>query len=641
MDIPSQLTPLALKASDKATLEIEYKDNQNDLIDYFQHWNGTHEVDNMALKFTSSFDVLKERLSSLNGTWDESQHNKKVFRLGHGVMNWFETTGSIQFQGKNPEKYKLETEVPNLLYPSENQQLSAFPSVSVDALTDSRPNENNNKESQPLSLELEYLTKGVNESELIIGIVSAVGTEYKRVTDPLTDRLQGFGYTVKDIRVSSILPTYHGNTNEYARIKHYMDAGDSLREKSRNNAILSAGVAKEISKSRTTNTSKTAYIVNSLKHPSEVEFLRKIYGDGFYLIGIHADEKRRRQHLCEDKGLNQNEANELIKIDEDESVDHGQKTRDTYHLSDFFLNLGSNNDQVKNGLQRFLELIFSNPYKNPTFDEFAMFMAFNSSVRSGDLSRQVGAVISREQQIIATGANDVPKSGGGLYWAEVDPKTGKVEDHPDGKDYMREGDSNKQAQSEIIGEIAVNLLNKGLLKEENKLDIIKILKDSKISDLTEFGRVVHAEMDALLSCGRAGISTNDSTIYCTTFPCHNCAKHIIASGIKRVVYVEPYPKSRALDFHSESIKLISEFEDLASSNQDTVAFEPFIGIGPRRFLDLFSMSLGGGSKLKRKDKGGAILEWDKSKAPIRSPLIPKSYLEIETAASELWMQIHQ
>ncbi|UDN27423.1 hypothetical protein LEO80_02200 [Aeromonas caviae] len=87
--------------------------------------------------------------------------------------------------------------------------------------------------------------------------------------------------------------------------------------------------------------------------------------------------------------------------------------------------------------------------------------------------------------------------------------------------------------------------------------------------------------------------------------------------------------------------MISEFEDLASSNQDTVAFEPFIGIGPRRFLDLFSMSLGGGSKLKRKDKGGAILEWDKSKAPIRSPLIPKSYLEIETAASELWMQIHQ
>ncbi|MNH09704.1 tRNA-specific adenosine deaminase [compost metagenome] len=337
--------------------------------------------------------------------------------------------------------------------------------------------------------------------------------------------------------------------------------------------------------------------------------------------------------------MTQSEANELIKIDEDESVDHGQKTRDTYHLSDFFLNFGSNSDQVKNGLQRFLELIFSHPYKNPTFDEFAMFMAFNSSVRSGDLSRQVGAVISREKQIIATGANDVPKSGGGLYWAEVDPKTGKVEDLPDGKDYTREIDSNKQAQAEIIEEIASNLLSKGLLKEESQFEIMKILKDSKISDLTEFGRVVHAEMDALLSCGRAGIPTSGSTIYCTTFPCHNCAKHIIASGVQRVVYVEPYPKSRALDFHSESITLKSEFEESTPDNKATVAFEPFIGIGPRRFLDLFSMSLGGGAKLKRKDKGGSVLEWDKTKAPIRSPLVPKSYKEIESAASELWDNI--
>ena len=592
----------------------------------------------MALKFTGTFDDLESRLASLGGAWDKNQPNKKVLRLGHGVMNWFESTGSINFQGKEPDKLKLETDVPKLLYPSEPQQLKETNSISMDTFASGEQREKKPQQDNLLSLELQYLTTGINESELIIGIVSSVGTEYKRVTEPLTDKLQGFGYTVKDIRVSSILPKYDGR-NEYERIKHYMNAGDTLRDKSGNNAILSAGVAKEISNSRTTGAPKTAYIVNSLKHPSEVELLRKIYGDGFYLIGIHADEKRRRQHLCEDKGLTQSEANELIKIDEDESVDHGQKTRDTYHLSDFFLNFGSNSDQVKNGLQRFLELIFSHPYKNPTFDEFAMFMAFNSSVRSGDLSRQVGAVISREKQIIATGANDVPKSGGGLYWAEVDPKTGKVEDLPDGKDYTREIDSNKQAQAEIIEEIAGNLLSKGLLKEESQFEIMKILKDSKISDLTEFGRVVHAEMDALLSCGRAGIPTSGSTIYCTTFPCHNCAKHIIASGVQRVVYVEPYPKSRALDFHSESITLKSEFEESTPDNKATVAFEPFIGIGPRRFLDLFSMSLGGGAKLKRKDKGGSVLEWDKTKAPIRSPLVPKSYKEIESAASELWDNI--
>lgn len=585
----------------------------------------------MALKFSGTFADLCTKLAALDGQWDESQLNKKALRLDNGVMNWFESTGSINFQGKNPGKATLEAEVPKLLYPQESVTISDT-KVPV-AFPDSQSTQT--KSSQILSIERQYLTTGINEGELIIGIVSAVGTEYKRVTEPLADRLKGFGYSVQEIRVSSCLPTFEG-TGEYDRIKYYMQAGDKLRESSENNAILAAGVAKNISTSRTVSKPKRAYIVNSLKHPREVEFLRKVYGDGFYLIGIHADEKRRHQYLTDDKSMSQAQANELIRIDEDESFDHGQKTRDTYHLADFFLNLGSNVDQVKNRLQRFLELIFSHPYKNPTFDEFAMFMAFNSSVRSGDLSRQVGAVISREQQIIATGANDVPKSGGGLYWAEVDEATGKIKDNQDGKDYTREGDSNKQAQAEIIQEIAKNLLEKGLIDGQNELELHKVLRESKISDLTEFGRVVHAEMDALLSCSRAGIPTTGSTLYCTTFPCHNCAKHIIASGINRVVYVEPYPKSRALEFHSESIQLKSELETTSGDTAELVSFEPFIGVGPRRFLDLFSMSLGSGSKLRRKDKSGHTLEWDKSKAPIRTPLIEKSYLDIERAATEMW-----
>lgn len=585
----------------------------------------------MALKFSGTFEDLKAKLAKLGGQWDESQPNKKVLRLNNGVMNWFESTGSISFQGKDPGKSTLEAEVPKLLYPTEAATITT-PKVSASA-QDTHPT--TAMSPQNLSIERQYLTTGINEGELVIGIVSAVGTEYKRVTDPLSDRLKGFGYSVQEIRVSSCLFGFSG-TGEYERIKHYMKAGDTLRENSKNNAILATGVAKKISASRNESNPKCAYIVNSLKHPREVEFLRKVYGDGFYLIGIHADEKRRHQHLTDDKGMTQAQANELIRIDEDESFDHGQKTRDTYHLADFFLNLGSNNDQVKNRLQRFLELIFSHPYKNPTFDEFAMFMAFNSSVRSGDLSRQVGAVISREKQIIATGANDVPKSGGGLYWAEVDEATGNIEDNPDGKDYTREGDSNKQAQAEIIQEIAQSLLEKGLIDGQNKIELHKVLRESKISDLTEFGRVVHAEMDALLSCSRTGIPTSGSTLYCTTFPCHNCAKHIIASGIKRVVYVEPYPKSRALDFHSESIQLKSELENSCSDASELVSFEPFIGVGPRRFLDLFSMSLGGGSKLRRKDKIGNTLDWDKSSAPIRTPLVSKSYLEIEQAAAEMW-----
>ena len=44
------------------------------------------------------------------------------------------------------------------------------------------------------------------------------------------------------------------------------------------------------------------------------------------------------------------------------------------------------------------------PYVTPLFDEFAMFMAFAAALRSADLSRQVGAVVGKSNEIISTGA---------------------------------------------------------------------------------------------------------------------------------------------------------------------------------------------------------------------------------------------
>lgn len=70
------------------------------------------------------------------------------------------------------------------------------------------------------------------------------------------------------------------------------------------------------------------------------------------------------------------------------------------------------------------------------------------------------------------------------------------------------------------------------------------LRGSRLTNLTEFVRAVHAEMEALLSSTRIGVSTRRAILYCTTFPCHNCAKHIIDAGVKRVVYIEPYAKSK-------------------------------------------------------------------------------------------------
>lgn len=53
---------------------------------------------------------------------------------------------------------------------------------------------------------------------------------------------------------------------------------------------------------------------------------------------------------------------------------------------------------------------------------------------------------------------------------------------------------------------------------------------------TKYPFVVHAEQNAILNA--RGKSLEDCTIYVNLFPCHDCAKNIIQSGIKKVIYLE-------------------------------------------------------------------------------------------------------
>ena len=64
-------------------------------------------------------------------------------------------------------------------------------------------------------------------------------------------------------------------------------------------------------------------------------------------------------------------------------------------------------------------------------------------------------------------------------------------------------------------------------------------------------------------------------------------------------------------------------------------FEPFVGVGPRRYFDLFSTKLGNGYPLKRKIAGKTAL-WEKSQnAAVRVPMLPTSYLERESRLMRL------
>lgn len=53
-------------------------------------------------------------------------------------------------------------------------------------------------------------------------------------------------------------------------------------------------------------------------------------------------------------------------------------------------------------------------------------------------------------------------------------------------------------------------------------------------------RTIHAEMNALLQCAKFGVPTEGAEIYVTHFPCLQCTKSIIQSGIKVIYYAEDY-----------------------------------------------------------------------------------------------------
>ena len=484
------------------------------------------------------------------------------------------------------------------------------------------------------------------DCELIIGIVGAVGTKFSDVVQHLKEQLTLAGYEMETIKVSKdIIPNIvavEAYSTSYERFSNLMKAGNEARGLNAGfDDVLALGVAARIRELRVLHFNgdfgegqprfKQVYIVDSLKRPEEVEALRTIYGEGFVLIGVFESEESRVRNLSGQGQMTQPQAEDLVQRDFDEKENpHGQRVNETFHLSDFFVEIGERRNDLKCNVQRMVEIWFGHPYRTPTFDEYAMYIAYSAALRSADLSRQVGAVLARDSQILATGANECPKAMGGLYWpsSSFDSDCKCDEDH--GRDYLRGIDSNREGQLEMIAAIINRLGEKIGTKAE---ELQRLLDASPIADLTEYGRVVHAEMEALLSCARLGISTSKTTLYTTTFPCHNCAKHMIAAGVERVVYVEPYAKSRAMRHHSDAIA------GKADSSSSKVLFEPFTGIGPRRFFDLFSISRGNSYSIRRKDRStGKVVDWRLQTSRLRIQMRPFTYLDAEIHAAKLFKE---
>jgi deoxycytidylate deaminase len=424
--------------------------------------------------------------------------------------------------------------------------------------------------------------------ELVIGIIAPVGANLTLVCNVVEAELAKFSYISKVVRLSALLPQLKPYESldtekfpsEYDRIKSYMTAGTNLRTRTERGDIMALLAVSKIREFReqenqrdaevaATNRSgkplhRTAYVLRSLKHPDEIATLRSVYGRAFLVVSAYSPRENRIDTLSgviaesankSDITECRKQAEELIWIDEQEQgTKLGQNVGDAFPLADLFIDSRSR-EKIEQSVGRYFDLVFGYPFHTPTRDEYAMFHARAAALRSADLSRQVGAAISTDDgDIVVVGCNEVPRAFGGLYWSG---------DAGEDRDFRRGYDSSTKSKTDILAEILEKFLSGGWLTEEKKKRDVPslvsellhgprgegdgILRDTQVAGLLEFGRPVHAEMAALMDAARRGIEVRGCTLYTTTFPCHICARHIIASGVGRVVYIEPYPKSATKD----------------------------------------------------------------------------------------------
>ena len=209
-------------------------------------------------------------------------------------------------------------------------------------------------------------------------------------------------------------------------------------------------------------------------------------------------------------------------------------------------------EKLKNKIRQHLMVIRKPGYRNPNNMELLMNNAYCTSLQSRCLKRQVGAIIVKEEiedlqytneskdrmggyYLISAGCNNVPE---GQTDCSIEYKTcyrdkkkkalfDRIKHCPNCGQKLKEGKcSQKECDySKTKSDIRENfLLGKGL----------------------DLCRSLHAEENAMLQISYlGGFPLKETTLYTTTFPCLLCAKKIIANGIRKVVYVEPYPMEEA------------------------------------------------------------------------------------------------
>ena len=329
------------------------------------------------------------------------------------------------------------------------------------------------------------------------------------------------------------------------------------------------------------------FVIEAFRNPYEVEFFRNRYYE-FYLCSLFADIVTRQSR----------EGFSLARDERDQGKGQAvggfyeQNVSECVRLSDIALNNEGNKKDLWDKLLQYYALIKHPGIYAPTWTETAMHMAYSVSVRSTCISRQVGAVIEGANgYILGAGWNDVGSGQVGCGYRQYKDLQNLNNEllvvHPQGESEFKrwltrlginETDSFcfKDKYSEYIIRRKLKKIEKTLPKKAGKLSIDekKVLFERLQNELNvkmmQYCRALHAEENAILQTTIiGGIGIKGGTIYTTTFPCELCAKKIYQSGIKKVVFTEPYPKSISQDvFFQDGTRNIQldQFEGVKSQS---------------------------------------------------------------------------
>lgn len=473
--------------------------------------------------------------------------------------------------------------------------------------------------------------------ELVFGLVAPLGVDLDGAYESMKAVLETFHYVVVKVSVSEFLK--NRTTVLKTEVPKYLDsyidtmqaAGNGLRLQSGRNDALAACALRQINEHRSAQfaagreSTRVAYVIRQLKTTEEVKLLRLVYGERFSAVGIFTALRGRVEWLAKKIAQSRNdgtawtkyeeEAKRLIDLDAEEKLDHGQKVRDTFPLSDVFITWRGegNYDQTnsrgfKLQFERYVSGLLGDPVFVPTTEELLMAQATIVARQSADWSRQVGAVIAtRDGSVVAVGRNDDPKIGGGVV-ASRQPVDSSIE-------------FKRKTLEEILAALSDWLNPEELNKGTDELAAIAVktrLKSTRLMGIGEFGRMVHAEMAAITDAAARGVAVKGQIIFCTTFPCQNCAKHLMASGIRALVHIDPYPKSLVREMYESEIEELpmesmasDEFDrQVSATHENKFLLLNFMGVAPRGYERLFSMPV-------RKDESGEKISWDKKTAKPR------------------------